>query len=502
VLRCGDDTARLGDESRRQARLGLRLHAVDFGRRRPALKAFVPRTDRHAMDAAAARSTRLTWLALAFGTTLALPLVRVGADARWLAAMGGEIVRTGSIPARIPYAAAPSVHWANVPVLAELVFHALEAALGDRGLVLAQVVAVVLALVFLALDMRAAGIPDAARSVVLVAVLVAAVPAFTIARSQLFSLALFPLLLLLLRAEARAPSRRIWLLVPLIALWSNLHGAVLVGLFVAGVYLVVERFRHQRALALGVLGASVAALFLTPALLRSAAYYAGVLGGEAAKTGDGMWAPLSPHSFFDVTFVVVALPLAVLALRSRPALWELLCLVVLAAAAVHTSRNTVWFALFAAAPAAKQLARFRFSRFVPRRRITALCYFAPLLLAVVGLAQPPVATSAGAPLLRTTIALAAGKPILADDLDAERLALDGQRVWIANPLDAFSSADQRGYLDWLHGDPAGDRLRDRIGAPLLVLRGSPAEKRLARDPAYRSVAHDRVAVLYVRKQSG
>ena len=453
------------------------------------------------MDAAAARSTRLTWLALAFGTTLALPLMRVGADARWLAAMGREIVRTGSIPARIPYAAAPSAHWANVPVLAELVFHALESALGDRGLVLAQLVAVVVALALLALDMRAARVPDAARSIVLVAVLVAAVPAFTVARSQLFSLALFPLLLLLLRAEARAPSRRIWLLVPLIALWSNLHGAVLVGLFVAGVYLVVERARDRPLLAASVLAASAGAAFLTPALLRTGSYYAGVLRGEAAQTGDGMWAPLSPHSFFDVTFVVVALPLVVLALRSRPALWELVCLVALAAAAVHASRNTVWFALFAAAPAAKQLGGFRFSRFVPRRRIAALCYCAPLLLAVAGLAQPPVPTSAGGPLLRRTVALADGKPILADDLDAERLALDGQRVWIANPLDAFSHKDQRSYLDWLHGDPAGDRLRDSVSAPLLVQRGSPADKRLARDPAYRAVAHDRVAVLYRRKRA-
>jgi hypothetical protein len=444
------------------------------------LKASSPLTDRHSMDAAV-RSTRLTWLAVAFGTTLAAPLVRVGADARWLAAMGREIVRSGSIPAGIPYAAAPSSHWANVPVLAELFFHALESVFGDRGLLFAQLIAAVVALGLLALDMRAARIPDAARAIVLICVLVAAVPAFTVARSQLFSLALFPLLLLLLRAEARGPSRRIWLLVPLIALWSNLHGAVLVGLFVAGVYLIVERFRYRPIPTAEVLGASIGAVFMTPALLRSGSYYAGVLRGEAAKTGDGVWAPL--------------------AIRSRPALWELVCTAALGVAAVHASRNTVWFALFVATPAAQQLGHARFSRFVPRRRIAALCYCAPVLVAVVGLAQPPVATSAGGPLLRKTIALAAGKPILADDLDAERLALDGQRVWIANPLDAFCRRDQRRYLEWLRGDPAGDRMRDRVGAPVLVLRGSPAERRLARDPAYRTVAHDRVAVLYARRQS-
>jgi hypothetical protein len=360
----------------------------------------------------------------------------------------------------------------------------------------------VIALVLLALDMRTARIPDAARAIVLVAVLLAALPAFTVARSQLFSLALFPLLLLLLRADARAPSQRIWLLVPLIALWSNLHGAVLVGLFVAAAYLVVERLRHRPAATLGALGASVGAMFMTPALARTAGYYAGVLHGEAAKTGEGMWAPLSQHSFFDVTFVVIAVPLAVLAVRARPAAWELVCMLALALSAVHAGRNSVWFALFVAAPAAQRLGRTRLGGFVPRLRIAAVCYSAPLMLGVAGLAQSPPPTSAGNPLLRKTIALAAGRPVLADDVDAERLALGGHRVWIANPLDAFAPKDQRFYLNWLHGDPAADRMRDRVGRVVLVIRKSPAEKRLTRDAAYRAVARDRVAVLYARTRSG
>ena len=492
--------ARVGGEAGGEPRFGLRLHADGFGKTRRPLKASAPGTDRQAMDAAA-RSSRLTWLALAFATAMTFPLVRVGADSRWLAAMGREIVRTGAIPARVPYAAAPSSHWVNVPVLGELLFHALESALGDRGLVFAQLLAVVAALALLGLDMRKARVPDAARAVVLFAVLPAALPAFTVARSQLFSLALFPLLVLLLRADARAPSWRIWLLVPLIALWSNLHGGVLVGLFVAGVYLVVERLHTRPVLAAGALAASVSAVFATPALIRSATYYAGVLHGEAAKTGDGLWAPLSPHSFFDVMFTVVALPLVVLALRSRPRTWELVCMAALALAAVHASRNTIWFVLFVAAPAAQTLGRARFTRFVPRRRTAALCYCAPGLLLVAGAVQPPVATSAGEPLLRKTAALAAGRPILADDLDAEHLALDGERVWIANPLDAFKRNAQRSYLDWLHGDPAGDRMRDRVGSPVLVLRGSPADKRLAHDSAYRAVARDRVAVLYAPKSA-
>src|SRR5580765_8334150 len=70
----------------------------------------------------------------------------IGADARWLAALGGAIVSRGSIPDGVPFATAPSGDWANVPVLGELIFHALESAGGVRLLLLAQVVAVAAAM--------------------------------------------------------------------------------------------------------------------------------------------------------------------------------------------------------------------------------------------------------------------------------------------------------------------------------------------------------------------
>ena len=158
----------------------------------------------------------------------------MGADARWLAALGEEIVEKGSIPSGIPYAAAPSMDWVNVPVLGELTFHALQVIGGDKGLLLAQLVVATAALILLALGMRALGASDAASAAVLMVVFFAAAPSFIIVRAQLFSLVLFCGALLLLRAEARSPSWRIWLLVPLTALWANLHGAVLVGLSVAG----------------------------------------------------------------------------------------------------------------------------------------------------------------------------------------------------------------------------------------------------------------------------
>src|SRR5581483_8964531 len=181
------------------------------------------------MERAARSSSGLTWLAAAFGAAACALAGEIGADSRWLAAVGAAIVRLGRIPHAIPYATAPSNGWHDAPALGQLCFHALEVALGDRGLLLAQVAAVGVALAALAVDLRRAGARDGAGAAVVLAV-VAAVPAtFFVVRAQLFSLALFPVLAAILRDDARRPSRRIWLAPPLLALWANLHGGVLVG---------------------------------------------------------------------------------------------------------------------------------------------------------------------------------------------------------------------------------------------------------------------------------
>jgi hypothetical protein len=447
---------------------------------------------------AAPHSSRLTWLAVYFGAGACALLSGIGADARWLAALGREIVHRGAIPDGVPYAAAPSMDWVNVPVLGELIFHALQAVGGDRGLLLAQLVAATAALLLLVLDMRAVRAPDAAGALVILAVFFAAAPALIIVRAQLFSLVLFCVTLLLLRSEARAPSRRIWLLVPLVAVWANLHGAVLTGLAVASAYLMLERLRQQPLVVLGVLTASIGALFLTPALLDSGDYYLGVLRSEAALRGEGMWAPLSPHSPFDVVFVLMAIPLVAFAVRSRLRPWELACVAAFATITIHAGRNSVWLIFLIAAPAARGLGRGHLATFslAPRREL--MVSWVPAALFVAGILHAPPQDGAGARVRQQAAVLAAGTPILADGLDAERLALDGQRVWIANPLDAFAARDQKLYLDWLDARPAGDSLLDESGAVVLVSRGSPPQRRLSRDPAFRRAARDGQAVVYVR----
>ena len=453
--------------------------------------------DRRNVNPFAPYAARLTWLTAAFVTAFCALIATIGADAQWLAALGHAIVSLGRIPHGVPYAAAPTAGWENVPVLGELIFHGLEAGFGDRGLVLVQTVAVAIALGVTALDMRRGEAADAPSALVLLLVAVASAASLLVVRAQVFSLALFPVVVVLLRAQARAPSWRIWLLVPLFALWANLHGGVLVGAAVAGAYLIVHRLRYQPVLALSVLVASVAALFSTPSLLGTGDYYRGVLFSEAAAKGEGLWAPLSASSPFDVVFVLVVLALLCLALSSRPQLWELIALAGLVAMAAHVGRNGVWLAFFIAAPAAWGITGSRPWRLRMPRSLTAIVAVALLALVATGLTRTPAPPAAGKP-LRLAAARASGtSPILADDINAEALALDGRTVWIANPLDAFGRRQQRLYLDWISGRQAGDALLAPARAVLVTL-GEAAQGRLARSRAWREERRDARAVLYVR----
>ena len=448
------------------------------------------------LEAARTRPT-LTWLAAGFACAACALAAQIGADARWLAAIGAAIVRAGALPHAIPYAAAPGVAWHDAPALGQLVFHGAQSLLGDRGLVLAHAAAAGVALWMVALDLRAARARDGAGAAVILAVVVATPAAFLIVRAQLFSLALFPVLVLLLRSEARRPSARIWLAVPLIALWANLHGGVLIGFAVLAAYLLLQRFRQSRALSIGVLAASAMALLATPMLLHTVDYYVGVLKGEAASQRFGLWGPLSLHDPLDLLFIAIALPLLVVALRRRPAAWEIVVLVALAGLSVEARRNGLWLLLFVATPVARAFGRTS-ARAALSRPIALACGCIPLLMLVLGLTRTPVSSGAGAPLLLQATRAAETSPILADPLDAEQLALRGARIWIGNPLDAFARNQQRAYLEWLRGVPSADSLLASIRVAL-VTRGSQAQLRLATQPAFRELGRDANAVLYGRR---
>jgi hypothetical protein len=438
-------------------------------------------------------------LAVAFAVALTAALATIGADARWLVELGGAIVREGDVPRGVPYASAPSADWHNVPVLAELLFHAAWWALRERGLLLLQLAAVAAAFWLLGADARRSGAGGTRIAAALAITAVGAVGTLAVVRVQLFSLALFPALLLLLRTESRRPSpKRIWLLVPLIALWSNLHGAVLLGLAVALAYLALERGRRRPLESAFVALAAAVALAATPAGLDTFAYYRGVAGSEAARRKVGLWEPLSFRSPLDIVLVLAALTLVAVIVRSRrrPPAWELAAAAALAVATARTGRTGVFLLFFLAAPAALALTR---PRGLAAGRSAAVAV-ALVVVTAAALVRGPILVAAHAATVRAAIARAEGSPILAEDALAEQVALAGGRIWVGNPLDAYAIRDQRTYLDWLEGRPAGDAALRHAPRAVLVHADSRADRRLRHDTAFEEVARDRLAALYARRR--
>ena len=430
--------------------------------------------------------------AVAIILALAAVLATVGADAQWLAALGNSIVAHGSIPKGVPFAALPTSHWPNVLVLAELIFHGLEAAFGNRGLMLAQLVAVAVAMWVLARDAAEGGAEPAGIAVALLLAGIGALPSLAIARVQLFSIALFPVLLALLRSQYRRPSRRIWLVVPLIALWSNLHGAALLGEAIVLAYLLLSRFRQERGGSLALAGTSVAALFLTPALWRTAAYYHGVVTNVAAQRGDGMWSGLSLSAPLDVVLLLAALALAFRLLRSRLALWEWCVTAALAVLTVQAARNGVWLLFFLVAPAARSIHPKR--TWVGVMPIVAAASVAVVAFALV---RGP-AGGASRAVVAQAISMAGGSPVLADGSLDEQVALAGGRISVGNPIDAFPRPDQAAYLDWIAGAPGGRRALAPDVQIVLVTRGTGTQTLMRDTPGYQLVGGDTGTAIYQR----
>jgi hypothetical protein len=162
----------------------------------------------------------------------------------------------------------------------------------------------------------------------------------------------------------------------------------------------------------------------------------------------------------------------------------------------QSGRNAVWLVLFAATPAALWLTGSREWRIRPSRAATGVVAALLVALVALGVSRPPLPQAAGDELRVAAARASVGGPILADDINAEALALDGRRVWIANPLDAFDRGHQRLYL-WIAGRPSGDALLKPFRAAL-VLAGSPPARRLARLDGWQAASRDERAVLYVR----
>jgi hypothetical protein len=287
------------------------------------------------------------WLAALalYATLLLVGLPKLLAPDTWLALVSGrEIVESG-LPRNDSLTTwAAGTEWIDQPWLGQLVLYGAHAAGGMRLALLAGAAALALTLGLVAAYGRRRGASAGAVAVVMVATMVATA-ASTAVRTETLVYPLFVAVVWLLLEDARRPSPRVLFVLPMLALWANVHGSVLLVAGLAALHgLLSVRRRPRTAVALLL---APAALLATPYGLDSIEYVRRTAGNRIFPSLLEEWAATSFPS--DWRFFAVAFATAWLLARARNVtLFERLAFVGLLVGALTASRYTVWFVLYAA----------------------------------------------------------------------------------------------------------------------------------------------------------
>jgi len=157
-------------------------------------------------------------------------------DTGWHIRIGEWILSEGKFPTRDMFSySRPGAEWFAWEWLSDLVLALVHQSLGLAGVALVACVLIAATSAVLQARLEWHGAP------VLVALIVMLVAASAstihwLARPHMFTYFLFAAALWMLESDHRRPSRRLWWLVPLAALWTNLHGGFLVLLGAIGCY--------------------------------------------------------------------------------------------------------------------------------------------------------------------------------------------------------------------------------------------------------------------------
>jgi hypothetical protein len=276
----------------------------------------------------------------------------------WLALVSGRVVADSGLPSTDTLTAwTAHVQWVDQQWLGQLFLYRVASAGNLRLVMLLHVALLAGAMAAALVAARWRG--GSARSVGLVAA-----PALVVIlmsaqmRAQSLAYPLFVAVAWLLIADARAASRRVLLVLPILVLWANIHGSVVLGAVltaVAGVLLVVRTLRNTAGSSSELLLRG-ALLTVAPCLCVFASPYGSSLvhyySSTAFNSSFGRVVSEWQHSWpslLTLPFYVLAAVGVWLLLRNRRAVstFEQLALLLLFLAGVAALRNMVWFSFFA-----------------------------------------------------------------------------------------------------------------------------------------------------------
>jgi hypothetical protein len=273
---------------------------------------------------------------------------------------GQDMLASGAIHVPETYSFTADRPWINHEWLSEILMAGSYNALGAPGLNLLRIA--VVGIVLLVIWRGLGSLTTRKQIPIIVAATLGIFLRALPIRPQVFSLAMFALLLAIIVHAGRTKSWRALALVPVVmAVWVNLHGGWIVGLGVFGLWSLMTmpaRPWADRLVLAGAVAASLAATLVNPYGVEMWQFLATTVRMERPMIAD--WQPLYtlPYGFWIAwiaTFAVVAV--AVTRGRSQVDPRYVAITALLGAAAVRVSRLDAFFAIAATMLLAPALAR-------------------------------------------------------------------------------------------------------------------------------------------------
>jgi len=287
---------------------------------------------------------------------------------------GRAILAQGHLVLRDPYSYSAAGHlWFNHEWLSEVIDALVFNGLGVFGLKLLKLCVVAITIAFVAL---AEGEPDTlalAQLSVLVVSAVAIIPDMQF-RPQIFSFALFSILMFILARDTYRRGAALWIAIPVLALWANLHGGFIMGIAALGAYTCAsaacdwmrgDGLRRSAGLGAITIGATGATL-LTPYGIGTWIVVGHALNNPYTRVAVADWQPLfrfladsDSRSAGILLYnalplgLMVALPVAVAISRDFTDLPMLAVSAVMCAAAIVAMRNVPFAIIAIASPLAR-----------------------------------------------------------------------------------------------------------------------------------------------------
>lgn len=310
------------------------------------------------------------FLAVALPVLASLAATMSTVDLTYHLRAGREIVETGTIPTVDTWTFTVSGQpWFDQQWGAQALLRVAEALGSWTGLSILRAGATAIIVGSLLLIARRRGLDARTAALLVLAAFAVAAPAMAL-RPQLFGMACFAIVLMLVDGRRDHP-RAAWLVPVVVMVWANLHGSFFLGPVVLGLAWLANLHdgtaRPHRILLVAIAAAFAAGL--TPFGPQVWLYAAGLSANPEVSARITEWQPTSLRQPVGLVFFAsVAAVVALIARRGRPVAWPALAwLGTFVIVGLYAERGVAWWPLAAVPIVASLLVPTRSDRTAPDR---------------------------------------------------------------------------------------------------------------------------------------